>query len=636
MFPFPGDQHHPSIKSTMQLLSLSLPLILSFSILSTTYTLPQGIQTHTADPAPTPAHPVPWNNEVVRDHGSLQDEKRTWKLPFRPQTQTASIPTWTAEPNLGNMDHHAFPQFNTSPRSEIRQTKNPPAVAKRLKSNKRFEHTGSQSLDTDTPPRVRPVRPPRPPGTTLRPPLDFVQPANRTRNGRTSRFTENIDSDNTNEPRNQALSARGENYSHEAPLESSDEHIETPPTPIRPRSPPPSTAAPASQTSATNSGGAPHRDALEHHLARIQALHDEWVEMVFLQGIQRSEDRRPRTTTPSSRPTGSPGHLKRSSTINTRSSSGEETSQGKPFSHDHSNYAKRGSPANRRADSGASDRAPVPHWRRPHSAPPLLGHKNPVDDPITPTTEGMEQSYLKYPAEHRGDSNTLGQQISHAGYTDGGNAPAQHIAQPPSPSPIPPDSPPAQEHGKRWSQRSLNEPDGTVDHMLDPRAFKFLKNLVSKKNKDKKGFVRLNNPSHSVSPPTSPPPPPPPPPPSPENDNEHSKFKPLLPDTPPPSIPELGGSSPSVHQLPPPESPPIQELAKRYEKYPEKWHYHGVNFLKRSIGDQMIQKNLKDERLHKRGPPDSRSNTQHNPSDSSADPSHLQGQGDRYPWSPRS
>jgi len=465
-----------------------------------------GIQTHAADPAPTPARPVPWNNEVIRDHGSLQDEKRTWKLPFRPQTQTASIPTWTVEPNLGNMDHHAFPQFNTSPRREIRQTKNPPAVAKRLKSNKRFEHTGSQSLDRDTPPRVRPVRPPRPPGTTLRPPLDFVQPANRTCNGRTSRFTETIDSDTTNEPRNQALSARGENYSHEAPLESSDEHIETPPTPIRPRSPPPSTAAPASQTSATNSGGAPHRDALEHHLARIQALHDEWVEMVFLQGIQRSEDRRPRTTTPSSRPTGSPGHLKRSSTINTRSSSGEETSQGKPFSHDHSNYAKRGSPANRRADSGASDRAPVPHWRRPHSAPPLLGHKNPVDDPITPTTEGMEHSYLKYPAEHRGDSNTLGQQISHAGHTDGGNAHAQHIAQPPSPSPIPPDSPPAQEHGKRWSQRSLNEPDGTVGHMLDPRAFKFLKNLVSKKNKDKKGFVRLKNPSHSVSPPTSPPP----------------------------------------------------------------------------------------------------------------------------------
>ncbi|MCJ1244467.1 Activating transcription factor 7-interacting protein 1 [Trapelia coarctata] len=573
---------------------LSLLLILSFSIIPSTHDLPQAIHAQAAGPTPTLGRPAPWTHEVIQDHGAFQDAKRTSKLPFNPNTQDWYIPTpqqtWTPEPFPEKQDPHAL---QDSP-SETRRASYPPFMpeaplqpgsqdivhggfrhsqhAKCLEGDKRIIHSGSQSLDREAPPLVGPIRPPE-----------------SSRNGRTSRFTGNIGSDTTNKPYNPALSSRGESYSHEAPPEGSDEHIETPPTPIRPRSPSPSTAAPASQTSATNLAGGLHGDsdeiesalaALRISYAQLQAKHDEFVQRVrrIENGSPRSEASHPPTLSP--RPTSSPGHAKRWSDINPRGSVGEETSQGKPLDHDHSNDAERGRPTTRPAASGSSERAPVPHWRRPHSAPPLLGHKNPVDDPITATTEEMEHHYLKCPVEHPDGSSTPGQKISHAGHTDSGNPPVQHIAHPPSPNPVSPDSSPAQGHGKRWRQRSLEGPGGPVDHTLDPRAFKIFKKLFGKEGKTNSGFRRLpssfffsattsttssssSSSSSSLSfssclsstslLPSSPPSPPP------INENQYSELE-------PPATLEIHEAQPSFPEAASLDSPPIQELAKRWKE----------------------------------------------------------------------
>lgn len=129
----------------------------------------------------------------------------------------------------------------------------------------------------------------------------------------------------------------------------------------------------------------------------------------------------------------------------------EEASGAKLLDHSRSDAATK------TPKSGPSSRAPLPKWPRPSSAPPRLQHEYEYSPPNTPSTEELESHYFEPPAR-----------------LDGGNTQGQHVAHSPSPVQQPANQPSAEKHGKRRRKRSLDVPDSTVDHILDPRGLGLL------------------------------------------------------------------------------------------------------------------------------------------------------------------
>lgn len=227
-------------------------------------------------------------------------------------------------------------------------------------------------------------------------------------------------------------------------------------------------------------------------------------------------------------------YAKRGRKLELRVLPGEEASGAKLLDHSRSDAATK-SPK-----SGPSSRAPLPKWPRPSSAPPRLQHEHEYSPPNTPSTEELESHYVEPPA-----------------HQDGGNTQGQHIAHSPPPVRQTANQPSAKKHGKRWRKRSLEIPDSTVDHILDPRGLSLLRKLfLEKKRPGEHRSARVANPGsvHTGAIPTPAP-------------------RPGSPDSPPgiPNPDESTGnqnqySEGEVNPLPEayiPDAPSPQEVAKR-------------------------------------------------------------------------
>lgn len=153
-------------------------------------------------------------------------------------------------------------------------------------------------------------------------------------------------------------------------------------------------------------------------------------------------------------------YAKRGRKLELRVLPGEEASGAKLLDHSRSDAATKA------PKSGPSSRAPLPKWPRPSSAPPRLQHEYEYSPPNTPSIEELESPYFEPPA-----------------HLDGGNTQGQHIAHSPSPVRQTANQPSAEKHGKRWRKRSLDIPDNTVDHILDPRGLGLLRKLFLEKKR---------------------------------------------------------------------------------------------------------------------------------------------------------